>query len=159
MQIMLTWTTYILSRETEAVGCWGLLLQCLWLLLLSEFTKLDVWSSSRGSRLWLFCGLDSVVSLSQRKWTNGQLWTQTLSWGIAVNLRSRTCNFKLSSQYDDHYFIHRMLFANYSDIHSSKCSSSIFFFPLHVSDAVCHHFIRQYIMYVCNTRSSATCQL
>jgi len=32
------------------------------------------------------------------------------------NLRSMTHNFKLSSQHDDRNFIHRMLFANYSDI-------------------------------------------
>jgi len=35
------------------------------------------------------------------------------------NLRSRTYNFKLSSQHDDRNFIHRMLFANYSDISNS----------------------------------------
>ena len=35
------------------------------------------------------------------------------------NLRSRTHNFKLSSQHDDHNFIHKMLFVNYTDISCS----------------------------------------
>jgi len=38
--------------------------------------------------------------------------TQSPTWANTYNLRSRTHNFKLSSQHDDRNFIHRMLFAN-----------------------------------------------
>ena len=47
-----------------------------------------------------------------------------------------THNFKLKSQHDDHNFIHEL------------CSSSIFSLR-YMFYAVCHHFIKQYIMYVC----------
>jgi len=60
------------------------------------------------------------------------------------NLRSRTHSFKLSSQHDDRNFIHRMLFANYSDIFLSHSMLNVIFSLLiHVFDAICHHFIKQ----------------